>query len=149
MSDIGAERVGNDMVVTVAGAEGDRITIKDWFKDTAGLYRIEQLVFADGATLSHSQLATLALTTTNTGTDGDDVIVGTGAYSEVIQGGDANGGNTSYTGGTGNDTITGTQYADTYVFRCRSTTGSAVLSTGSRTSGSATASVWSWRSWTC
>ncbi|HSX92683.1 MAG TPA: calcium-binding protein [Hydrogenophaga sp.] len=110
-SDLGARRVGNDLVLTVAGAAGDQITIQNWFYDTTGTYRIEKLVFADGSTWSHEQLAQLALNTTNASTSGDDTITGTASYSEVVSGGEGNDTLTSagsgdvLDGGAGNDTL--------------------------------------------
>lgn len=148
MADIGARRSGNDLLITVAGASGDntgdQIRLKSWFSDSSGNHRIEQVVFADGTLWTHGNLANLALTTTNTGTEGNDSLAGTVHYSERLAGGDGNdtltavgnddlldGGagddvlqtsnantthRTTFNGGAGNDTITGTWNADTYLF---------------------------------
>ncbi|WP_281272934.1 calcium-binding protein, partial [Hydrogenophaga borbori] len=143
VSDVGARRVGVDLVVTVAGVPGDQITIKNWFSEVNGFYRIEQINFADGTVWTHNNLAQLALATTNTGTAGNDTISGTGTYSDrliglegndtltavgswdVLDGGAgddvlklSNGAeqSTTFIGGTGNDTMTGGGYNDTYVF---------------------------------
>jgi len=142
-ADIGAQRSGNDLIVTVAGQAGDQITIRNWFLDAGGYYRIEQVNFADGTTWGHNQLAQLALSTTNTGTEAANTLSGTTHYSDRLQGlagndtliavgnwdtleggagndtlssSSAYNGSTTYIGGAGNDTITGTEYNDTYVF---------------------------------
>jgi Ca2+-binding RTX toxin-like protein len=139
-ADIGARRVGNHLVLSVAGAEGDQITLNNWFIDS-GTHHIEQLQFADGSTWTASQLTQLALTTTNQGTEGNDSLAGTLYHSERLIGGAGNdtltavgssdtldGGEgsdvlnangtiyTTHIGGAGNDTITGSIYADTYQF---------------------------------
>ncbi len=140
-SDIGARRVGNDLLITVAGQAGDQINVKHWFGSAYGEYRIEQVLFADGTVWSHDDLAQLALATTNQGTVGDDTISGTVYYSDRLVGGlgndtlnavgnsdvldggagddvlNANGNfYTTHIGGAGNDSITGSFYADTYQF---------------------------------
>jgi len=140
-ADIGARRLGNDLVIEVAGQAGDQITIKSWFSTADGAYRLEQVTFADGTTWSYNTLAQLALATTNLGTSGNDTLSGTVHYSDRLIGGEGNdtliavgnydaldggagddvltaNGNmyTTHIGGAGNDTITGGFSADTYQF---------------------------------
>ena len=141
-SDLGARRTGNDLVLSIAGNDGDQITIKHWF---AGLnhYHIEQTVFADGTIWSASQLMTLALQTSNLGTAGNDVLAGTwyqaetlfgmegddtltavgygdtldgGAGDDVLSAGDPQNWSTVFVGGEGGDTMHGSYHSDTYVF---------------------------------
>ncbi|MBL0943036.1 MAG: hypothetical protein IBJ04_01735 [Hydrogenophaga sp.] len=140
-ADIAARREGDNLVLRIAGSEGDRVTVKNWFSEASGYYRIEQLAFADGTRWSHADLAQLALTTTNTGTTGNDTLSGTPFYSDRLVGGagndtlnaigsndvldggegddvlNANGNQgTTHIGGQGNDTLNGSFMADTYVF---------------------------------
>jgi Ca2+-binding RTX toxin-like protein len=121
-SDLSARRVGNNLVLDIAGSAGDQITFQHWFTEAAGNWRIEQLLFADGSVMGHSELAQLALTTTNTGTEGDDTLTGTAHYTEHLLGG---GGDDTITavgladtleGGAGNDTLNGSHQANTYRF---------------------------------
>ena len=94
-----------------------------------------------GTRWSHADLTQLALTTTNTGTAGNDTLWGTPFYSDRLVGGagndtlnaigsndlldggegddvlNANGNQrTTHIGGQGNDTLNGSFMADTYVF---------------------------------
>jgi len=105
---------GNDLIITLNAA--DSITI---INDTTGSsdYRVEQVRFDDGSTLSHAQLMNLA----TIGTSGNDTIYGDenantitgGAGSDTLYGRQ---GNDTLAGGPGNDTLSGDGNDDTYVF---------------------------------
>ncbi|MGC0042420.1 calcium-binding protein [Ralstonia pseudosolanacearum] len=52
-ADLSATRVGDDMVLNI-GANGDAITITNWFQ--SGQYRLRNLMFADGTTIDATGL---------------------------------------------------------------------------------------------
>ncbi|MGE4239085.1 calcium-binding protein [Ramlibacter sp.] len=129
-----AARTGADLVLTFAGSAGDAVTVKNFFDGT--IYsQIEQFQFADGATLTHADIATMAdpgyvgLTLQGGGTLAgsrlNDSLTATGWGTE-LRGGDGadtlaaivDGGvfNVSFRGGKGNDAITGSYAGDTYYF---------------------------------
>jgi Ca2+-binding RTX toxin-like protein len=143
LEDIGARRSGNDMVITVAGVAGDQITVKNWFANATGQNQIEAMIFSDGSYRLADYLTQLALTTSNTGTAGNDVLDGSQHYvdhliggegsdtlrasgnGDILEGGAGNDtlgrvtsaiSGTTFNGGTGNDTITGTDYYDAYIY---------------------------------
>ncbi|WP_319609845.1 calcium-binding protein, partial [Pseudoalteromonas luteoviolacea] len=104
-------RSGNDVVLYFVDAQGqetgDSITLTEAFSSSAR--RIEQLTFADGATLTGTEVHARALVMY--GTEGNDTLTGSAqgdtlhglAGDDVI---DALGGNDTVYGGAGNDTIT-------------------------------------------
>ena len=139
VSDIKAQRIGNDMVFEHANGT-DKVTVKNWFLDAG--YQIELIKFAD-STVWTAAVGTLAGLTVK-GTTGNDTIIG-GAGINVIDGGDGDdvlygiqssasntliGGagndtlsvfyygpdNNVFEGGTGNDIISATCFTDTYKF---------------------------------
>src|SRR6266568_3510473 len=117
--DIRATRSGTDLVLTINDpsnsnpdpAVADRVTVQNWYANS--LYRIEQLQFADGATLGTSDI--------QLDTSGADLLSGTsadsmlfaGAGNDVLQGGAGNdlvsdtSGNNLLDGGAGNDWLSG------------------------------------------
>ncbi|HEX8665517.1 MAG TPA: calcium-binding protein [Beijerinckiaceae bacterium] len=101
-ADLGLSRSGNDLVVTIAGTT-DRLTVKGQFAGTGPLNadRIERFFFADGTTLYGPDIDALVLK--GQATAGADMM--TGYDSPDI-----------FDGLAGDDTMTGTQGADTYVF---------------------------------
>ncbi|HEV7951731.1 MAG TPA: calcium-binding protein, partial [Glaciihabitans sp.] len=105
--DVTVRRSGNHLVLTIADpanpAATDQVTIENW---GTGIYRIEQLVFADGTTWTASELSAMAIA----GTDGADTIWmwndstfvdGKGGNDTIYAGGAA----ATIYGGDGNDTI--------------------------------------------
>lgn len=88
--------------------------------DTTGSsdYRVEQVRFNDGTTLSHSALMNLA----TTGTSGNDTLYGDENANTMLgaAGNDAldgRSGNDRLEGGAGNDSLTGGSGNDTFVFK--------------------------------
>ena len=143
---VSARRVDQDLVLSIDGHPGDRITVKHWFFDTEGEYRIEELRFADGTVWRAADLTQRALSASNKGSDGDDQLAGWSLQVDRLEGGQGNdtltaagdkdvldGGagddllragttdtadvrGTTYIGGQGNDTIRGSRANDVYVF---------------------------------
>jgi trimeric autotransporter adhesin len=140
-ADVRVQRVGLDMVFSLAGSS-DQITVKNWFSEALGYSQIEQVRFADGTVWTSSALTTQALEVF--GTSGADALTGVNAFVDVLHGGAGNdtllavgngdvleGGDgddvlavtgtlwvsgTTFTGGKGNDAITGAYVNNTYVF---------------------------------
>ena len=146
VGDIGAadtsfSRVGDDLVVTVAGT-GDSVTVRYHFSgepDPASMrYAMEQVRYEDGTVLPASVIATrIANNNTNTtsenadlifcgvGNDsinalgGNDLVAG-GAGADSLNGGAGddtlygNGGNDTFLGGDGSDTLDGGAGDDIY-----------------------------------
>jgi Ca2+-binding RTX toxin-like protein len=115
-ADIGAKRVGNDMVLMMkdpTGVANDQITVKNWFG--AYTYQLESLQFADNSSLGIADLHALV----TTGTAGDDVLTGWLNQATLFQGFDGNdtiqasGGADTISGGAGDDTITDSGGNDT------------------------------------
>jgi Ca2+-binding RTX toxin-like protein len=116
-TDVGVARVGNDLVVSFAGAPGDGVRISDFFDDAfsdLGFNRqIEQFAFADGSIWSATAIRAKVLVPTSgddeitgylgseslSGLAGDDTIAG-GAGNDTLSGGD---GTDRLTGGSGKD----------------------------------------------
>ncbi|WP_421868951.1 calcium-binding protein [Motiliproteus sp.] len=95
-------REGNNIVLLIADPAGiadDRITLEDAF--TAVQNKIELVEFADGSSLSSSELQVLAQKIR--GTDSDDVILGTVVMDELF----GEGGDDRLSGGLGNDQLYG------------------------------------------
>ncbi|CBJ39551.1 Putative calcium binding hemolysin protein (fragment) [Ralstonia solanacearum CMR15] len=105
-ADISTTHVGNDLILNV-GSNGDAITITNWFQ-LDGATRIDTAVFADGTKWNADNFR--HLTTTVTGTAGDDTVNGWQG-DEIFIGGDgndtfvSNGGSDQLYGGDGNDTL--------------------------------------------
>lgn len=142
VADIGARRSGNHLVLSVAGQAGDQITIQQWFNAPRNARDLSTIRFSDGSTLRGEQLTQLALDTSNTGTGGNDVLVGTLHHADHLRGGDgidvlraigagdvleggagsdtltglSATGSTTFIGGTGADAITGSRHGDVYRF---------------------------------
>jgi Ca2+-binding RTX toxin-like protein len=115
---------GNDLIIGVKDPANpgaifpeltDKITLQNWLDP---LNRVETFVFADGSTLSVSDiLARIAILGTAghdqlAGTAGNDQIIGYGS-GDVLDGGQ---GNDTLTGGGGADLLRGGAGNDTYVF---------------------------------
>jgi Ca2+-binding RTX toxin-like protein len=118
--DVAVSRSGNHLVLKVNDpanpAAVDQVTIENW--NINRLYRLEQVVFADGTTWSTAQLSALAVTVT--GTDGADTIGGW-SVADIIYGLDGNDaitdldGNDLLNGGRGNDTLDGGAGNDLFI----------------------------------
>jgi Ca2+-binding RTX toxin-like protein len=143
-ADVAPVRVGEDLVFRLANGT-DQITVKNWFTNNQKMYQIEQVKFADGTMWTNSQINTRALEVFGTsgndtltgvsafadvlrGGDGNDTLLAAG-NNDTLDGGAGNdvlrsanefyaiaSTGTTFIGGTGNDTITGTYYNNTYVF---------------------------------
>jgi Ca2+-binding RTX toxin-like protein len=107
-ADLSAKIVGDDLQLTVANPDPlalDQMTFRNWWLGSQ--YWIESFQFADGSSLTASQMHNLAMT----GTEGNDVLTGFLNLPLIFQGlgGDdtltATGGNNTMDGGAGNDTI--------------------------------------------
>lgn len=132
--DISLRRAGNALHLT--HANGDRIEVAHYFLDeAAGVYRIDEIQFADGSLwdVATVKAAVLAATAGNdtlegyasndaiSGLGGDDTISGNagadtlsgGVGNDTLQGGS---GNDVLDGGAGNDYLLGGYGDDTYVF---------------------------------
>ncbi|MEI2677291.1 MAG: calcium-binding protein [Burkholderiaceae bacterium] len=133
-------RSGNDLIFKFSNGV-DQITVKGW---RASAYnQIEQVKFSDGSIWSAAEINTRS--SQIIGTAGSDVLTGTSDYLDAVLGlaGDdtlsASGGSdtldggagndvlnvgglpyancmVTFLGGTGNDTLTGSEYADTYIY---------------------------------
>ena len=107
---------GNDLIISIA-ATTDKVTIFNGINGGSD-YRVEQVRFDDGSTLSHAQLMVLATTATS----GNDTFYGD-ENANTIAGGAGNdtlngrNGNDTLEGGAGNDNLTGSSGNDTFVFR--------------------------------
>lgn len=124
--DLFISRSGYNLVVKINDpnppSATDRITLENWF--SADEYKIESFTFADGTSLSSTQLTEMAGTVGNdniigsiygdtlNGLDGNDVIRGNGGGDTL----DSGLGNDVLIGGSGNDTITTGNGADIIVF---------------------------------
>ena len=102
--DLRYARSADDIVMTIAGTT-DTLTIKNQFSDvlsSANHYdRIESFTFADGSSLTASEIDLQVLTALST--SGNDTIVGYNTDDKLD-------------GGLGNDTLKGGYGNDTYVF---------------------------------
>ena len=93
------------------GANGDAIHLNPFNPaDALGAHAIDTFRFADGTTLSYSQL--MARGFDLTGTAGHDTITGTNVVDRIA----GLGGNDTIQSGVGNDSLTGGTGDDTYVF---------------------------------
>jgi Ca2+-binding RTX toxin-like protein len=107
-SDIKVTRVGDSLVLTLAGTT-DSVTVQSYFNaDGAGAYKVEEIRFADGTTWNVDAVKARAIQ----GTAGADSLTGY-ATADTIDGGD---GNDTLDGGAGNDTLQGGVGNDTYLF---------------------------------
>lgn len=112
-SDISASRSGNNLLLKIADPAnplaGDQVSVENWF--TSDAYRIETFTFADGTSLTKTQLSQMV------GTAGDDNLIGT-AYGDTLIGLDGNdvlngnAGNDILQGGNGNDSLDDTAGAN-------------------------------------
>ena len=107
----------DDSLVIEIKQTGDTLTIADQLNDYSQAY-IEQLVFADGTSISYAAMIDLATHTVSAGDDylrgtgGDDLMQGL-AGNDTLVGRD---GNDTLDGGLGNDTLIGEVGNDTFLF---------------------------------
>jgi Ca2+-binding RTX toxin-like protein len=101
MQDVTIRRDSRDYFVTINDT-GETVTVADWASGSA--FRIERIVFGDGAVLSGDALNAVIF-----GTAGDDIVKGTND-ADVMYG---LGGNDSLYGGLGGDTLDGGAGNDT------------------------------------
>ncbi len=133
--DVTVVRTGSSMVFQITGSD-DQVTVNNWFGHSDGRYKIEEVSFADGTVLSAAHVGQSAeedgrlvgLNITGTGTvsgtmrDDNLKISGSGGYINGGAGNDTLGlavpmtVETTFEGGTGNDTITGSGGKDSYIF---------------------------------
>lgn len=139
VTDITPTRLGLDMVFQHANGT-DQVTVRNWFASSSN--QIERIHFADNTVWTNSQASTRALEVF--GTSAADTLIGLSSYSDtlrglegndtllavgngdILDGGDGNDvlgisgsnyiRNTTYIGGRGSDTITGSVYADLFLF---------------------------------
>ncbi|MDU8458254.1 calcium-binding protein, partial [Pseudomonas syringae group sp. J254-4] len=112
--------INNDLKLKYS-ASGDEVTFKNWFLWSGNNYKVEEILFADGAVWTSSMLTDLALS--YHGTSENDTYIGTsitpgqfifgGAGNDILTGGKNN---DQITGGTGNDLLTGGEGSDLYLF---------------------------------
>ncbi|MFS2036833.1 calcium-binding protein [Polaromonas sp. CT11-55] len=95
VSDVRVSREGLNLYLSMDGST-DRIEIGNWFGE--GADTVEQVEFADGTIWSKADLEA-RLPTAITGTEGDDQLIGSGAF-ETLEG---LSGNDVLSGGAGND----------------------------------------------
>ena len=129
-SDLAVSRSGDALVIQINDpsgvAGGDQITVQNWYQDVNA--QIEQLVFADGGSMTAARLTALG-NAVILGTAGNDTIVATAdvisvdglAGNDTLSGSTANdkliggAGDDSLTGNDGNDTLDGGIGRDTLV----------------------------------
>ncbi|HEY7986265.1 MAG TPA: calcium-binding protein, partial [Methylophilaceae bacterium] len=142
-SDLNTNRVGNDLVIQINDPSNplatDQITIVSWY--VSDTYRIENFQFADGSTLTKSQMGIMgnavygtsgddtltSLTTGSTlyGLDGNDYLAGS-AGDDILDGGagddyigdnydNVDPSNNILRGGDGNDTISADRYSNNVI----------------------------------
>jgi len=105
--DITFRRNGDNLELSIDGTT-DKITVQNWFWKDSTMYQVEQIQFADGATLDSEAIKLLVLQ----GTPGDDKLIGYSS-SDLIQGLDGNDeihgydGGDGLEGGAGNDQLYG------------------------------------------
>ncbi|HEY0414113.1 MAG TPA: cadherin domain-containing protein [Allosphingosinicella sp.] len=114
LSDLGFAWIGNDLRITVGGAGGPTITIRNQGGADGAGSRIEALQFYDGQAIS---LANIAIG--GNGADGGGLVAG-GSGADVLHGGSGNdalwgggGGDTLY-GGAGDDVFESSADADSF-----------------------------------
>jgi len=93
------DRSGNDLVMRIKDT-ADGVTVKDWFSGSR--YTLDALAFADGRTLSRSDIESMMVNRI-TGTEGNDFLNGTDT-SDIMTG---KGGCDLLYGGGGDDTLEG------------------------------------------
>lgn len=99
-SSLAGIRSGSDLVLKVAGSS-DQVTLSDWYAHAAGVHKIEETVFADGAVLGEAQLE--ALVTEFWGGAADETLTASGDIYTLV-------------GNGGNDTLNGSLLQDVYRF---------------------------------
>ncbi|WP_137924497.1 calcium-binding protein [Cupriavidus sp. 2SB] len=117
-ADIIVKRDGttDDLLISIQGSTST-LRIEKFFYNDGYYYGIEQLKFADGTVWDFNAI----LNQVNQGTEGNDVLIGSGA-ANTLAGGDGDdlldgrGGNDVLDGGSGNDTLNGGAGSDTYLF---------------------------------
>ena len=90
-------KLGNHLVITIN--DSDQLTIEDWY--SSDRYRIEEFRFFDGTVVSESSVHQFGLS--NSGTEGDDIILGDSAVNKFY----GLGGHDTLTGESGNDILDG------------------------------------------
>ena len=107
--------MGRNNLIVHAGSGGDQITLDLWYHENYAAYRLDRVSFADGTSMSMTELTAQKAVL---GTDGSDNIAGIlsdadwfdgGAGDDVIRG---NEGNDTLWGGAGNDTLSGGNGSD-------------------------------------
>lgn len=106
-TDIQIVRSGINLVLKHVNGT-DQVTVKSWYDNSNGPYRIERIEFADGSAWDSSYLTTEGLIVR--GTEGADTLSGIGWYGDTLLG---NGGNDTLLGGDGLDTLNGGEGNDT------------------------------------
>ena len=106
--DLSFEITGDTLVIFIAkGTENEgSLTINRWFQyqNSNSGYKIEEFQFNDGTTASWQEITEFAVSSHNTGSENDDIIVGEAGFENHIQGHD---GDDKLTGNYLNDTIEG------------------------------------------
>ncbi|WP_132408400.1 calcium-binding protein [Neorhizobium sp. S3-V5DH] len=103
-SDVSLTRVGEALVITIAGSE-DTITVRKQFLPN-GYWGLERILFSDGTSLGRDEILSVGSGQPEIdfeGTDGADTIYGSGA-SEL------------FSGGKGNDRLLGGGGSDIYIY---------------------------------
>ncbi|MCP4167672.1 MAG: tandem-95 repeat protein, partial [Chloroflexi bacterium] len=139
-ADISLEKIFDDLIIKVGNSD-DQIKVTGWFGSTLVDKQLDQLSFANGATMSMDELlASKPVTTQGTdgndsytllrgyegwdeihGQAGDDALQGM-AGDDTLKGGAGNDtlqgfeGNDTLVGGTGNDTLRGMEGDDRFLF---------------------------------
>ncbi|KZL23318.1 Hemolysin, plasmid [Pseudovibrio sp. WM33] len=96
-ADVRFSRSGNNLIIRLPN--GEQVTVIRQL-DSNGNNAIETILFVDGTSMSRSVVSQLAIDSHTT--DGNDVIIGTDAFGEVLN------------GGLGNDTLKGQDGDDVY-----------------------------------
>jgi len=101
--DIKLKRVGTNLVLSIIGTS-DTLTVKDFFRGFAGIFRIERIQFMDGTVWTETDMFAKA----NVPTDGDDELYGTPG-ADIIS---MNSGNDTVYGRPGDDSLLGDEGND-------------------------------------
>jgi Ca2+-binding RTX toxin-like protein len=109
LGEVVLSRAGNGDLTLSVGFSGDSLTVLGQYTDIGN--RIEEIRFAEGGTISLSQLN--ALSAEISGTDAGELLVGT-AYAETLKG---RGGGDLLDGRAGDDLLDGGAGLDTYLLQ--------------------------------
>ena len=104
------DQVGGSDLILHTDNDGSQVRIDRWYNDQYSNTRIDRIVFADGTSMSMTELTAQKMVY---GTDGNDTIVAAVNDKDLIDGG---AGNDSIKGNIGDDELYGGSGNDTFLF---------------------------------